>query len=65
MFRVLMTIMLLNNGKEILPNYLKSDPHLQKKKKFCFNNSPSKMMKNAFYVIIKALFVLKIFTFLS
>ena len=31
----------------------------------CFNNSPSKMMKNAFYFILKALFVLKVFTFLS
>ena len=37
------------------------------KKKFiiCFNDSPSKMMKNAFYFILKALFVLKIFKFLS
>ena len=31
----------------------------------CFNDSPSKMMKNAFYFILKALFVLKIFNFLS
>ena len=31
----------------------------------CFNNSPSKVMKNAFYFILKALFVLKIFKFLS
>ena len=31
----------------------------------CFNDSPSKMMKNAFYFILKALFVLKIFRFLS
>ena len=36
-----------------------------KKKKFiCFNVSPSKMMKNAFYFILKAPFVLKIFKFL-
>ena len=28
-------------------------------------DSPSKMMKNAFYFILKALFVLKIFKFLS
>ena len=28
----------------------------------CFSDSPSKMMKNAFYFILKALFVLKIFT---
>ena len=31
----------------------------------CFNNSPSKIMKNAFYFILKALFVLKIFKLLS
>ena len=31
----------------------------------CFNDSPSKMMKNAFYFLLKALFVLKIFKFLS
>ena len=30
-----------------------------------FNDSPSKMMKNAFYFILKALFVLKIFKFWS
>ena len=29
------------------------------------NENPSKMMKNAFYFTLKALFVLKIFTFLS
>ena len=38
---------------------LKSYSHLLKK------TSPSKMMKNAFYFILKALFVLKIFNFLS
>ena len=31
----------------------------------CFNDSPLKMMKNAFYFILKALFVLKIFKLLS
>ena len=31
----------------------------------CFNESPSKMKKNAFYFILKAPFVLKIFNFLS
>ena len=31
----------------------------------CFNDSSSKMMKNAFYFILKALFVLKMFKFLS
>ena len=36
-----------------------------KKKNFiCFSDSPSKMMKNVFYFILKALFVLKIFKFL-
>ena len=40
---------------------LKSDSHLFT----CFNDSPSKLTKNAFYFILKALFVLKIFAFLS
>ena len=31
----------------------------------CFIESPLKVMKNAFYFILKALFVLKIFKFLS
>ena len=31
----------------------------------CFIESPLKMMKNAFYLILKAVFVLKIFKFLS
>ena len=31
----------------------------------CFIESPLKMMKNAFYFILKALFVFKIFKFLS
>ena len=45
---------------------LKSDSHPTKKILFiCFNKSPLKVMKNAFYFILKALFVLKIFTFLS
>ena len=30
----------------------------------CFNKSPLKVMKNDFYLMLKALFVLKIFTFL-
>ena len=46
--------------------YLKSDPHLPKKNIFiCFNESALKVIKNAFYSILKALFVLKIFKFLS
>ena len=45
---------------------LKSDSHLPKKKCIiCFIESPLKMMKNAFYFISKALFILKIFKFLS
>ena len=45
---------------------LNSNSHLPKKKKFiCFNDSSSKLMKNAFYFILKAVFVLKIFKFLS
>ena len=31
----------------------------------CLTESPLKMMKNAFYFILKALFVVKIFKFLS
>ena len=36
-----------------------------KKKIIYFSDSPSKMMKNAIYFILKAFFVLKIFKFLS
>ena len=46
--------------------YLKSGSHLPKKFLFiCFNENPLKKMKNAFEFILKALFVLKIFKFLS
>ena len=31
----------------------------------CLIESPLKMMKNAFYLILKAIFVLKLFKFLS
>ena len=46
---------------------LKSDSRLTKKGNFfiCFNDSSSKMMKNVFYFVVKALFVLKVFKFLS
>ena len=48
------------------PLVLKLDSHLPKKIIFiCFNESPLKMIKNAFYFIWKALFVSKIFKFLS
>ena len=51
--------------KDISPGLFKSDPHLPKKIFTCFNNTPSKKMKNAFHFILKALFILKIFKFLS
>ena len=44
---------------------LKSDSHLPKNFLACFNKRPLKRMKNNFYLILKALFVLKIFQFLS
>ena len=45
---------------------LKLDSHLPKEIYFiCFNESPSNMMKNAFYFMLKALFFPKIFEFLS
>ena len=40
-------------------------PPSQKNCFIFFNKNPLKMMKNAFYFILKALFVLKIFKFLS
>ena len=44
---------------------LKSDSHLPKNNFFvCATESPLKMIKNAFYFILKALFVLKICKFL-
>ena len=44
---------------------LKSDSNLPKKITICFNDNLSKMMKSVFYFILKALFLLKIFKFLS
>ena len=45
---------------------VKSDSHLPKRFFIiCFTDSPSKLMKNAFYFILKVLFVLKIFKLLS
>ena len=38
---------------------------LQKNYFYLFQWKPFKMMKNAFYFILKALFILKIFKFLS
>ena len=54
------------SGEAKLPKklYLKSDSHLPKKiRSICFIESPLKLMKNTFYFILKALFVLKIFKF--
>ena len=44
---------------------LKSDSRLAKKNFICITESPLKMMKNGFYFILKALFVLNVFKFLS
>ena len=51
----------MSRGYQIL---LKVGLSPSKKKIICFNDSPSKMMRNAFYFILKALFLLKIFKFL-
>ena len=46
--------------------FMKSDCHLPKQICFiCIYESPLKMMRNAFYFILKAFFVHKIFNFLS
>ena len=58
-------IKILGANSETLQG-LKPNSHLPKKIIFIrFNDSPLKMMKTAFYFILKALFVLKIFKFLS
>ena len=49
---------------QIIFRYLKSDSYLPKKCIY-FIESHLKIMQNAFYFILKALFVLKIFKFLS
>ena len=60
------TIFLLASLNKLSKKELKSDSHLPKKFLFiCFNESPLKMMKNAFYFILKAPFVFKIFKVLS
>ena len=52
-------------GKANRCETLKSDSRLPKNFIIIrFSDNPSKIMKNAFYFILKALFVLKIFTFL-
>ena len=53
-------------SKQVYQNIVKIGLSSSKKKCFiCFNESLLKVMKNAFYFILKALFVLKIFNFLS
>ena len=47
----------------IFTSTLKSDPHILIFFLISFNDSPSKIMKNVFYVILKALFVLKYLNF--
>ena len=44
---------------------LKSDSHLPKTFIICFIKSSLKIMKSAFYFILKALFLLRILNFLS
>ena len=54
-------------GKKDYANWFyKSDSHLPKNDCFiCVNESLLKMMKNVSYYILKGIFVLKIFKFLS
>ena len=57
---------LIDFFNELLGVFLKSHSHLPKIFFIIyFNGSSTKMMKNAFYFILKAFFVLKIFKFLS
>ena len=64
-------IFVVKNVKNTLPwtyviSDLKLDSHLPKLLSVnCLTEIPLKMMKNAFYFILKALFVLKIFKFLA
>ena len=44
---------------------IKLNPHLPKKFFFCFNESSIQIMNIAFYFTLKALFILKIFSFCS
>ena len=60
--------MVKRNSREMFISiaYVKVRFSLSKKNCFShFNKSPLKMIKNAFYFILKALSVLKIFNFLS
>ena len=66
---ILMILYLLTVFIKFFSNefFQKSGSHLPKKKirVFCFIEGPLKTMKNAFYFVLKPLFVLKIFKHLS
>ena len=64
LFGFSLVIKLRNCDFESCWNTLILDSRLLKKY-ICFNDSPSKTIKNAFYFILRALFVLKIFKCLS
>ena len=51
--------------QNLMKTHLQTDPHLPKNIFIWLNDNPSKMMKNAFYFILKARFVLKIIKCLS
>ena len=53
------------NLKTNIKRYIKVGLSPSKKYFSCFNRSPLKLMKNAFYFVLKALFPLKIFKSLS
>ena len=55
----------LSNSDSYLQFHFKVGLSPSKKNFIWFNDIPSKMMKNTFYIILKALFVLKIFILLS
>ena len=54
-------VLIFSLRKRVLEDVLKSENSVF----ICFNDSPSKMKKNTFYFTLKALFVLKVFKFLS
>ena len=57
--------MLRNKYKQAKTKYANFKGVLSGLSQILANESPLKMMKNAFYFTLKALFVLKIFKFLS
>ena len=63
-FMLIALLMYSFNVFKYLLLHLKSESHLSKKIIY-FNDSPSKMMNKTFYFILKALFILKMFKFLS